>query len=1643
MRVRVQESTNGIVGRAHEKRLVLVLGGHPKRSGGLACESLSSDRRFRAESTRGRVQRAVTAQAAAVTTVQEAKSAASVKVTVKTRLCIQHQVAFGSSLKVVGAGPEFGDWQAEKAVALLWNEGHVWSVDLDLEPGSYEFKCVIAAGDHITAWEDGINRIVQVPNGVRGIRVDGSWCRTADNGITVTEPLAAASVAARQKRAAAARLLSKALAEVSAAAAASPPSAAVIEGRKAAASVKRPDGSKAAAAAELEREAKETLRELGELLSSDVAGVESSLSLTRVRKADKAGAGSESKSSSGAAVEAKPDQAAASSSSSTSTKASKAASWRDILSEEPPKQEQQAEKAKPADTKQAEPAEKPAPAAAAEANSSGPSSAKAEPEVPDRWAFVKKAAAAPAAAAPAAAAAAAAEVKPAGSGAASADAGKAEPSKAAKSEQPAAPVKEQPTVAKPAAAEVPAAKPAAPSAVATEAAGKRAAAKAQEKPAAESKPEKQPEQKKAPESSSGVSRFGGLLAKLGGSLGLAQQPEEAKSSKAEAAPASNAPASSAPANSAPANSAPANSAPANSAPASAPESASSSAGTSPASSSTSSSTSSGGRKFSWRSLGDEADEGKKQEEQKEQPATEAKPAAPEAGASDAKQPEPEEDTASRFARLLKAKQEKAGGSSGSSGSSGSAVAAPDAPKQEKSAAAEKKPEPAAVAEPAKKEEQKKKEEKAVVEAKQQQDKAVAAAEPKGQKPGAAVDSSSTAAAESDAAAMGANNSKQVETVQDEGLDRLMKAWDSAWSKGKKGAAAVVEDAAADGPSTSSSAPTPAPTSSGGRRNWASLEADDGPSTSAAGSGKQAQQQQPQRTGISAALGPAAAAAAKTANGGTPPIGSGSGGAGGSSSESLFTIAERATSNAPVATPTAVPDDASPDVTMRKGALAAMQVDRQGSYDNRSSYLSQSLLQESLAGGNGPAGGNGNAAAAAADGPSSSTLLQKLRAANAARGAGGSGSAANGTATNGGAANGTFVPPLPATPAPPGILSSNDDDDGEMLPPLPATPPPPSYLTGPSGGKGAPMGDVGPVVPPLPATPVASSVLGGADSGGSEGKGKGAEELLRRAHDADKVLAMLRGNLPLTPIARGGRGGAGAGPLSMADAEEGEDDDDDGSVGHSRKPVEPHPQADPVAATQRAIADAVHAWDKTRAALAALQQSAAELGLSPGAIQEQAAKLLQNMPRAIGTDGSAGAAGAANGQPNAIPMTAQLGNLMNGLGLSASSIAEQLTRKSLDGSEQGGGLGGGMGLISGLLGGLTGNNPLPPGCVRLVAGAHMIPHVDKVDKGGEDAYFISRVGLGGVGVADGVSGWADEGIDPAEYPRTLMRYATDAYEAARGTLSAQDIIRYSQYRTYLKGSSTVCLALMKPNKQLEIANVGDSGVRILRNGKVIFGTEAQQHAFNMPFQLSHPNNVEDPDSADDADVHLVEVQDGDVIMLATDGLFDNVFDDEIEQIVSHQLRELAAQGRGKAPTAPVSLMTIGAGPPLPEVASTSAASNGSTSAPAGSSGSSNAAPGAGGGTGAARPRGAGLLSQSLNAAAASAGTKPGTYRAEDAARVARALAERAHLHARNPTQRTPWSVTSSQQPNFMWAKFFAKGGGKMDDCTVLVAFVCSE
>jgi protein phosphatase PTC7 len=55
---------------------------------------------------------------------------------------------------------------------------------------------------------------------------------------------------------------------------------------------------------------------------------------------------------------------------------------------------------------------------------------------------------------------------------------------------------------------------------------------------------------------------------------------------------------------------------------------------------------------------------------------------------------------------------------------------------------------------------------------------------------------------------------------------------------------------------------------------------------------------------------------------------------------------------------------------------------------------------------------------------------------------------------------------------------------------------------------------------------------------------------------------------------------------------------------------------------------------------------------------------------------------------------------------------------------------------------------------------MIPHPAKADRGGEDAYFVCPRGLC-MGVADGVGGWAEVGVDPGLYSRELMAHAAAA------------------------------------------------------------------------------------------------------------------------------------------------------------------------------------------------------------------------------------------------------------------------------------------
>lgn len=203
----------------------------------------------------------------------------------------------------------------------------------------------------------------------------------------------------------------------------------------------------------------------------------------------------------------------------------------------------------------------------------------------------------------------------------------------------------------------------------------------------------------------------------------------------------------------------------------------------------------------------------------------------------------------------------------------------------------------------------------------------------------------------------------------------------------------------------------------------------------------------------------------------------------------------------------------------------------------------------------------------------------------------------------------------------------------------------------------------------------------------------------------------------------------------------------------------------------------------------------------------------------------------------------------------------------------------------------------------VARSSMKPHPSK--KRGEDACFIkSGPGYTVCGIADGVGGWASEGIDAGEYARQLMTLASQ--ESQLKELRAQPVQlldrAHRRMHPMLKGSCTATIAVLEHNV-LKYANLGDSGLLIYRAhlDEPLFRTEEQQHRFNCPYQLGYGGG----DRATMADHDMIKkskypagpiaVQHNDIVVLGTDGFFDNLFD---AQILS-EIRDFVGQAEKRA------------------------------------------------------------------------------------------------------------------------------------------------
>lgn len=224
---------------------------------------------------------------------------------------------------------------------------------------------------------------------------------------------------------------------------------------------------------------------------------------------------------------------------------------------------------------------------------------------------------------------------------------------------------------------------------------------------------------------------------------------------------------------------------------------------------------------------------------------------------------------------------------------------------------------------------------------------------------------------------------------------------------------------------------------------------------------------------------------------------------------------------------------------------------------------------------------------------------------------------------------------------------------------------------------------------------------------------------------------------------------------------------------------------------------------------------------------------------------------------------------------------------------------------------------------------------------EDAHFVARVKLPDgndqtlrslvyLGVADGVGSWREYDVDPREFSHRLMQECENILLEAchdngatavegrkfRLGISPAEVMAQAYERVKadnIIGSTTACVALFDGQRhQLHFSNLGDSGIIVLRHIdsdvagalrrekqtprtertsdlQLAFVSQQQLRSFNHPFQLGWTGD-EIPESekssfkaARDACTSSVHVRRGDIIIMATDGLFDNVDSEEIRSV----------------------------------------------------------------------------------------------------------------------------------------------------------------
>merc|ERR1719235_2586494 len=195
----------------------------------------------------------------------------------------------------------------------------------------------------------------------------------------------------------------------------------------------------------------------------------------------------------------------------------------------------------------------------------------------------------------------------------------------------------------------------------------------------------------------------------------------------------------------------------------------------------------------------------------------------------------------------------------------------------------------------------------------------------------------------------------------------------------------------------------------------------------------------------------------------------------------------------------------------------------------------------------------------------------------------------------------------------------------------------------------------------------------------------------------------------------------------------------------------------------------------------------------------------------------------------------------------------------------------------------------------------------------------------LGVCDGVSQLEEYNMDPAVLPHELLQTCEELatlqlvpdgpvnpQDAYRGPIS---LLKEAYEATESYGSTTVLLAALdnstrihgKLHPMIAVLSIGDCELLMLRRTggrqselEAVFHTEMQRIDYNVqtPLQLARVDGRIDEDFDESiayeviekgSAVHCVSAYEGDVIVVGSDGVFDNLFVEEVVEIVNDILR----------------------------------------------------------------------------------------------------------------------------------------------------------